>query len=476
MADSERKTLEIAGGRPLIGEITVQGSKNAALPILAASLLGDGPCVIENCPRIQDVEDTLTLLHQLGCQTSRNGSTVTVNASEAGGASICCPEASRIRSSVLFLGALLGKMGKAVLPYPGGCAIGRRPIDLHLDALRVLGVRFYDTASKKNALACDGSADMTLVNAAACDGTADKASEKASACDGTADMTSGKASACSENGAALPGRIIAEASRLRGGTIRLAMPSVGATENSILAAVCAEGETRIENAALEPEVEELCAFLRLRGAEIMRNADGSIRIWGKRFLTPARYRLGADRVVAGSYLLAVAACGGCVRFHNLPSDQLRVPIEVFRFMGGTVEEDGTACVNARLRAVPYLETAAYPGFPTDLQSPLMAALCMAQGVSRIRERIFENRLNTAAQLNRMGARIATEGALARIEGPARLVGTDVRAPDLRGGAALAAAGLAACGRTVIDGYEYIARGYEDICRDFGRLGADIHLR
>ncbi|MCD8013608.1 MAG: UDP-N-acetylglucosamine 1-carboxyvinyltransferase [Lachnospiraceae bacterium] len=457
MAETGIKALEIAGGRPLHGELAVQGSKNAALPILAACLLGDGPCVIENCPRIQDVEDTLILLRRLGCQAERNESTVTVNASGVNGSCICGREASRIRSSVLFLGALLGKMGKAVIPYPGGCAIGRRPIDLHLDALRVLGVRFSGKDFGQTGSGPDGN------RSALADG-------------GNADAALGKPVAGAGREASLTGMIVAEALHLHGGNIHLSIPSVGATENSIVAAVCAEGETRIENAALEPEVDALCDFLRLRGADIVRNADGSIRILGKGHLSPIRYRLGADRAAAGSYLLAVAACGGSVRFLNFPFEQLGALVDVFRSMGGTAMEDGTVCSNACLQALPYLETAPYPGFPTDLQSPLMAALSMAHGVSRIRERIFENRWGTAAQLNRMGARIVTDAALARIEGPVRLTGTAVQAPDLRGGAALVAAGLAASGHTVINGYEYIARGYEDICRDFVRLGADIRLR
>ncbi|MCD8335921.1 MAG: UDP-N-acetylglucosamine 1-carboxyvinyltransferase [Lachnospiraceae bacterium] len=415
--------LEIAGKRPLCGELTIQGSKNAALPVLTACLLGDGPCVIENCPQIQDVEDTLAILGMLGCKTSRAGHTVSVDASEAEHFAIFGAEAQRIRSSVLFLGALLGRMGKAALPYPGGCAIGSRPIDLHLKALEELGVRFSDENAPEG---CGAG-------------------------------------------------IYASVFHLKGACIRLPQPSVGATENTILAAVLAEGETVIENAALEPETEELCRFLSLRGADIRRECGGRIRISGKRTLKPVRYRLTADRIVAGSYLLAGAACGGEIHFCNLPAGQLLALLEILSRMGVAVGEDGTMRAQGNLLAAGNVVTAPYPGFPTDLQSPLMAALCFAQGESRICETMFENRFRTAAELRKMGAEILTEGSCARIQGTKALHGADVRAPDLRGGAALVAAALAAAGRTRIQGYNYIARGYEDICRDFQSLGADIRL-
>ncbi|MCC8101012.1 MAG: UDP-N-acetylglucosamine 1-carboxyvinyltransferase [Clostridiales bacterium] len=410
--------LEIAGKKPLCGELTIQGPKNAALPVLAACLLGDGPCVIENCPQIQDVEDTLALLRLLGCKTSRSGHIVSVDASGVEHFSIFGAEAERIRSSVLFLGALLGRMGEAALPYPGGCAIGSRPIDLHLAAMEKLGVRF----SKR-----------------------------------------------SESG------IYANGSQMRGACIHLPQPSVGATENTVLAAVLAEGETVIGNAALEPETEELCRFLNLRGADIRREPDGRIRISGKKVLRPVRYRLDADRIVAGSYLLAGAACGGSIHFHNLPLSQLSALLAVLSRMGVTVTEDGVMRATGRRLAGGNVTTAPYPGFPTDLQSPLMAAFCLAQGTGQICETMFENRFRTAAELRKMGADITIEGNCALVKGNAVLYGADVCAPDLRGGAALVTAALAASGRSRIQGYGYIARGYENICRDFQGLGAEIRL-
>ncbi|MCD7735901.1 MAG: UDP-N-acetylglucosamine 1-carboxyvinyltransferase [Lachnospiraceae bacterium] len=416
--------LEIAGGKPLSGEITIQGSKNAALPVLAAALLGEGPCVIENCPGIRDVEDTLAIIEMLGCKTHRDGTTVSVEADQVKKCEISGMEAIRIRSSILFLGALIGRMRKAVLPHPGGCAIGSRPIGFHLEALQALGVSFSEQHP-------------------------DAGEQK---------------------------RIFARAEYLHGGEIHLAVPSVGATENSILAAVLADGETVIENAALEPEVEALCQFLNRRGADIARKTDGRIRIRGKRTLSPVRFRLNADRIVAGSYLLATAACGGGIRVRNLPVGELGALLQILEQMGVCVSRDGTVYAGGQIRAVDYVETAPYPGFPTDLQSPLMAALCLARGKSRIRETIFESRFKTAKQLRRMGARIVTDGSCAVIDGGGRLNGAELCTPDLRGGAALVAAALAASGRSTVSGYEYIARGYEDICRDFRSLGADISMK
>lgn len=409
--------LEIAGGVPLRGEITVQGSKNAVLPILAACMLGEGICVIENCPLITDAADTLEIMRGLGCTVCREGRTVRIDASGVNRCEITGGEAARIRSSILFLGVLLGKMKRARLPLPGGCAIGARPVDLHLDALRRLGTKI-------------SGGDV----------------------------------------------IDADAAGLHGGRVRLALPSVGATENTILAAVCAREDTLIENAAREPEIDELCGFLVRRGADIRRGPDGSLRIGGGRRLGPVRYRMKPDRIVAGTYLLAAAATGGSVSIAGFPFRELDALLRVLCAMGVragyrgdqvTVEADGP------LRAVPYLETAPYPGFPTDLQSPLLAVLSRARGESRICETVFENRLRTAGELAKMGARIRTEGRCARIEGVPALCAADLAAPDLRGGAALVIAALQARGRTRIGRIEYIERGYEDIGRDLRALGADV---
>ncbi len=412
--------LEIAGGVPLHGEIAVQGSKNAVLPVLAACLLGDGVCVLENCPVISDVEDTLKIMETLGCRVSRAGGTVRVDASCVNGTCIEGPEAARIRSSILFLGALLGKMGEAVLPRPGGCAIGERPIDQHLSVLQQLG----------------------------------------------ADVTVGET-------------ISATGSNLRGGHVKLAIPSVGATENAVLASVMADGETVIENAAREPEIDELCTFLNLRGARISRRPDGSIRICGTAKLFPVSYTMRADRIVTGTYLLAAAATGGSIRIRNFPHGELDALLQILGQMGtgiGCFESELVLESDGMLCAVPYVETAPYPGFPTDLQSPLMAVLCRADGRSCICETIFENRFRTAQGLCQMGASVEVKGRCAWIDGRKKLYGASLEAPDLRGGAALVIAALQADGCSVINGIGYIERGYEDIAGDLRALGAAIEVR
>jgi len=411
--------LEVAGGAPLCGEIEIQGSKNAVLPVLASCMLGDGLCVIENCPAIGDVDDLLRMMEMLGCSAVREGSTVRIDASAMEGYEIDGAEAGRIRSSILFLGPLLGKMGRAALPLPGGCAIGARPVDLHLETLRRLGAEFE-----------------------------------------------------------VGDKILAWTGTLRGCRIVLSFPSVGATENAVLAAVLAEGETVIANAAQEPEIDELCSFLNLRGARIARREDGALQIRGVRRLKPVRYRMHADRIVAGTYLLAVAAAGGDVYIRNFPHGQLDAVLHVLREMGMSVS---AKCMGLRVcgRAkypVARVTTAPYPGFPTDLQSPLMAVLSGVKGRSCICEQIFESRFRTADELKKMGARILVDGNCAWIDGAPPLHGARLAAPDLRGGAALVIAALASRGQSVIGGTEYIERGYEDICRDLAGLGADIRMR
>lgn len=408
--------LEIAGGAPLGGELDIQGSKNSVLPILAACILGEGICVIENCPMIGDVEDTLAIMRGLGCEAWREGTAVCIDASKCDAFEIEGVQAARIRSSVLFLGALLGKMKKAVLPLPGGCAIGGRPIDLHLKMLREMGGEF-------------------------------SIEEKISA------WTKG----------------------LKGASLRLSIPSVGATENLILAATQAEGETVINNPAREPEIGELCRFLNCRGARIIQE-HGRIRVQGGYPLGSVNYKMGADRIVTGTYLLAAAAVGGNIRLRGTSFREHTALIRVLEKMGAEVTwEEQEVCLKSGngVRAVPYLETAPYPGFPTDLQSPLMAALCRARGESSICEKIFENRFRTAAQLQKMGAQIALEGNQAVISGTEKLYPAHLQAPDLRGGAALILAALQAEGKSRIYGTEYIERGYEDICRDLRLLGAVI---
>ena len=411
------KYLEVTGGFPLNGEITVQGSKNAVLPVLAACLLGNGTCILENCPLIRDVEDTLEIMQTLGCRIEKEGRRLSITVAGEEKGEIRTPLAARIRSSVLFLGALLGKIKKVVLPLPGGCAIGARPIDFHINALRKMGAEII----------------------------------------------------MDEN-------ITAFCVRLKGTEIYLPLPSVGATENIVLAAVLAEGETVIYNAAEEPEVYELCQFLNLRGACIRWERHGVIRICGVSQLYPVRYCMHADRIVTGTYMLAAAGAGGCICIRNYPEGQLCALHEVLAQMGVRIKRcQGTLVLSSEGRPCPvsYVETAPYPGFPTDLQSPLMAALCRARGSSRICENMFEHRFQTAAELRKMGADILEQERCAIVYGTSGLHAAQVNASDLRGGAALVIGALQAEGCSVIANTEYIDRGYEDISRDLRSLGAKI---
>lgn len=413
-------SIYIYGGNFLRGETKIQGSKNAVLPILAASLLVKGTCVIKNCPRIADVYLMQNLLQELGCFVSWAGSTVTVNAFHVNDKRISGESVTRMRSSVMLLGAALGRFGEVTMAYPGGCVIGRRPIDIHLSALRKMGVEIEE---------------QELL-------------------------------------------FTAKVNRLQGAEIKLPFPSVGATENVVLAAVTAEGTTVLENAAREPEIVALCEFLTAAGADIEGIGKDCIRIKGIKELHEAKYKVPADRIVAGTYLTAALAAGGSIFLENAPAGQMETLLTVAEEMGAcvTVNDEGVGVdVMHRLKACPYLKTEVHPGFPTDLQSPLMAALSIAQGQSVIEESIFENRFRIVDDLLRMGADIEVVKNKAYINGVESLKGTDVEAEELRGGAALVVAGLAAEGKSVVRNRHFVERGYENICKDLRNLGADINI-
>lgn len=413
-------SIYIYGGNFLRGETKIQGSKNAVLPILAASLLVKGTCVIKNCPRIADVYLMQNLLQELGCFVSWAGNTVTVNAFHVNDRRISGESVTRMRSSVMLLGAALGRFGEVTMAYPGGCVIGRRPIDIHLSALRKMGVEIEEQEQL----------------------------------------------------------FTAKVNRLQGAEIKLPFPSVGATENVVLAAVTAEGTTVLENAAKEPEIEALCGFLTAAGADIEGIGKNCLRIKGVKALHEAKYKVPADRIVAGTYLTAALAAGGSIFLENAPAGQMETLLAVAEEMGAcvTVNDEGVGVdVIHRLRACPYLKTEVHPGFPTDLQSPLMAALSIAQGQSVIEESIFENRFRIVDDLFRMGADIEVVKNKAYINGVERLKGADVEAEELRGGAALVVAGLAAEGKSVVRNRHFIERGYENICKDLRNLGADINI-
>ncbi len=404
----------------LRGEIRVQGSKNAVLPILAATLLVRGTCVIRNCPRIADVYHMQNLLQELGCPVSWAGNTVTVNASKVSDNRMSGESVTRMRSSVMLLGAMLGRIGEAVMSYPGGCVIGRRPIDIHLAALRKMGVEITEEEQM----------------------------------------------------------FTARAVHLQGTEQKLPFPSVGATENVLLAAVLADGITVLENAAKEPEIVALCGFLTEAGADIEGIGSDRLVIRGVEELREAKYTVPADRIVAGTYVTAAMAAGGSIFLEEAPADQLGALLEAAEGMGCsvTINKEGIGIDSLRrLKPLPYLKTAVYDGFPTDLQSPMMVAMALAEGQGIIEESIFENRFRIVKELKKMGAEIETVKNKAYVHGVERLQGTMVDAEELRGGAALVVAGLAAEGRTVIRNRHFIERGYENICKDLRGLGADIAI-
>lgn len=413
--------IEIQGLRSLKGEIRIQGSKNAVLPIMAACLLHKGTITITNVPGIQDVFCMKGILEFLGCGCELEGHTLTVDARQLSSCRIPEEEGKRMRSSIMLLGPLLGRMGEAIMCHPGGCSIGERPVDLHIKALRDLGASI---------------------------------------------QTEGET-------------IHGVAARLVGGDIHLAFPSVGATENAVLAAVAASGVTRIYGAAMEPEIRILCKFLKSMGAQIEGIGTRMLMIRGGRPLHDTVFAVPGDRIVAGTYLGTVTAAGGDVLLRGIPSDQMRAVLTAAAQMGATLQygrSGSELLVSMKRRPQPIqLETGPYPEFPTDLQSMMLAAAAVAEGTSTVCENIFEARFATAKELQKLGAQIIIEGRTARITGRCPLYGAEVEALDLRGGAALVAAGLAAEGRTRIGGYHFIHRGYEDICRDLAQVGADIRL-
>lgn len=412
--------LEIKGGRPLAGEVRVQGSKNAVLPILSAAMLGKGTMVIRNCPAITDVTAMLEILETCGCKTRWEGQALVLNPENLNSGRIPAAHAGRMRSSVMLLGSLLGKVGQVCLPCPGGCVIGKRPMDLHLQALKQMGAVIFE--------------------------------EQEGLC--------------------------ASCVRAKGAVIRLPYPSVGATENVILLAVTAEGETVLQNAAREPEIGELCRFLRQMGAEIHGEGTGILRIEGGRPLAGTEFTVMSDRIVAGTYLFLGAAAGGEILLKDAPVGQLQAVFPVLRRLGAQIEtEEGQGILRlrsfGRLRGGTDTTTLPYPGFPTDLQSPLLAALCLADGESRVRETVFEARFQVAEELRKLGAQVAIWGNEAVVTGQPALHGTELHGAELRGSAALCIAAAAAEGTSRVFGTEYLSRGYENIIRDLQALGVMI---
>ncbi len=425
------ESIRMEGKKPLDGRIRIQGSKNAALPILAACMLIPGKCVLRGCPDITDIECMFNLLKSTGAAVnivSAGAEAVEIDTRSVREHRLPERYVSAMRSSVIMMGAMLGRLGEVCVNYPGGCVIGDRPIDLHLYGLEKLGAQIW----------IEGN------------------------------------------------HIHAYADELRGAVIDFAFPSVGATQNVILAAVTAQGTTVIKNAAKEPEIIELCRFLNTAGARIDYAGTllktGRIVIQGVELsrLRGIEYDVISDRIVAGTYLFAALAAGGEVALENVPIRQLDSICDTIRGMGAalTVDADRNemtidACDRDRIVNVPYIETEVYPDFPTDLQSPLLVAACMARGRLAVREKIFSSRFRIVEELRRMGADIEVKGDTALVTGGRELEGRTVIARELRGGAALVIAGLCASGITTVADSGYIRRGYQDIVGDFTALGARI---
>ncbi len=413
--------IHIHGGNALFGETKIQGSKNAALPVMAAALLIKDVCTIENCPHISDVLHMQQLLQQLGCTVSHEENTLVIDARNLSMDTMSGENVTGMRSSITLLGAVLGRCREVTMAYPGGCVIGQRPIDIHLSALRKMGVAIYEKE----------------------------------------------------------GCFTARVKSLEGAVINLPISSVGATENVILAAVMARGVTVLQNAAKEPEIATLCEFLREAGAVIEGIGGSVLIIQGGHELHGVSFRVPADRIVAGTYLMSVIGAGGNVFLEDAPASQMRGMLKIADEIGAQIHisrEGLHVIADEHKRALPYVKTEIYPGFPTDMQSPLMAALTTAQGISVIEETIFEDRFRVAAQLRKMGAGIELSGKRqAVIIGVDSLLGCEVTAEELRGGAALVIAGCMALGETIVKNRHFIERGYEDICRDYRNLGVDIRI-
>ena len=410
--------LLIKGGKQLEGELSVQGAKNSVLPILAATLLTKEPVVLQGCPRLRDVDASLRILHALGCTARWDNDDLVIDSSGMNDWRISDDLMREMRSSAIFLGAILARCGQAELSYPGGCELGPRPIDLHLAGLRDLGTEISDAG----------------------------------------------------------GHLRCKVEHLIGKELVLGFPSVGATENLMLAACGAEGITVISNAAREPEIADLQNFLNACGANITGAGSSLVVIEGRKPLHGCTYRIMPDRIVAATYLCAAASAGGAVFLRGAQEHHLSTVTAVLREAGCeiAVETNGIFCRRqGRLKAVRPVRTAPYPGFPTDAQAILMAALLRGRGVTVMEENLFTGRYRHVDELIRMGADIRVLGRTAVVSGVETLRGASVRCTDLRGGAALCVAGLAAEGETFVTEIGHIERGYEDIVRDLRTLGGEI---
>lgn len=409
----------IEGGTELGGEICVQGAKNSVLPVLAATVLATDQCVIHNCPDISDVETSLKILATLGCRCFKDGNDVAVNPKEISENYIPDELMREMRSSVVFLGAILARTHEAVISSPGGCELGPRPIDLHISALKQLGAQVSEE---------HGYLHFTAPNG------------------------------------------------LVGTEIHLSFPSVGATENIILAAATAKGTTVIHNAAKEPEISDLADFLNSAGARIYGCGSDTVVIHGVDRITHAEHTIIPDRIVAATYMAAAAVTNGNIVLNNVMPSHLVSVISVFKECGCTVVPIGRTIkfyAPKKLLRVPTIRTLVHPGFPTDAGPVVIAMLTRCNGTSVFVENIFENRFRYIDELKRFGAKIKTEGRVAVVEGVKKLSAANCECTDLRGGAALSVAAFSAEGKTVLNKIHHIKRGYENFTENFRILGANI---
>ena len=412
----------IRGGKPLHGQIEISGAKNAAVAIIPAALLVDGVCRIENIPQISDVTLILNILQELGANVRTiNRTTVEIDCSHIHNGQVPEVLARKIRASYYLIGALLGRFGCAEVPMPGGCDFGVRPIDQHIKGFVAMG------------------ADVNV--------------------------SGGFVHAKSGSG------------RMRGAQVYLDIVSVGATMNIMLAAVLADGMTVIENAAREPHIVDLANFLNSMGANIMGAGTDVIKIRGVQRLGGGSYSIIPDQIEAGTYMAAVAAAGGEVRINNVIPKHLECITAKLLEMGVEVEEDDDSVLVRRTGPLhrTNIKTMPYPGFPTDMQPQIAAVLCLAQGTSVLTEGVWDNRYRYVGEFRRLGAQIQVDGKIAIIEGVEQLSGASIQACDLRAGAAMVIAGLAAQGVTEIGHIYHIERGYEDIVRKLSGVGADIRV-
>lgn len=410
--------LLIQGGNRLAGEVTIQGAKNSVLPVLAATILTGGEVELRRCPHLRDVEASIRILQALGCRAAWQGDNLAVDTSRMSGCAIPDALMREMRSSAIFLGAILARCGQAELSYPGGCELGPRPIDLHISGLRALGAEIDDTG----------------------------------------------------------GTLHCKAQKLTGREIVLGFPSVGATENLMLAACGAEGVTVLSNAAREPEIEDLQNFLNTCGGEVTGGGTSTVVIRGGRPLHGGTYTVIPDRIAAATYLCAAVSAGGDIFLRGAREAHLSTVTAALREAGCAITADssGIACrCGGRLNAPRPIRTASYPGFPTDAQAIVMAALLRCRGAAVFEENLFSSRYRHVDELARMGADIRTSGRVAVVLGVERLHGAAVRSTDLRGGAALCVAALTAEGETVVSDIAHIDRGYQSLEQDLTALGAEI---